>query len=289
MRTAPVLALALLVITAAPRAQSPPLPDEETFFAEVRKRLASNDRLMSRFSYRERSTELRLNPFGRMGTGPERVFEVYPHPEEELTYRRLVEEDGRPLAREEIEEQDREYLRELEEWKRRIEREGQSERDARLRKAEEALAKERELAREALDMFNFTIVGRDTWEGNPAIIVAFEARPEAQPRTREGRVAHAFKGRAWVHETEYQVMHVEATATRDVAFGWGIIARLHRGSEVRFTRRRVNGVWLPVETAFDGTGRALVVRKVSIHFRRKYYDYRPFDASELPARLSASF
>ena len=151
------------------------------------------------------------------------------------------------------------------------------------------LAKERELAREALDMFNFTIVGRDTWEGNPAIIVAFEARPEAQPRTREGRVAHAFKGRAWVHETEYQVMHVEATATRDVAFGWGIIARLHRGSEVRFTRRRVNGVWLPVETAFDGTGRALVVRKVSIHFRRKYYDYRPFDASELPARLSASF
>lgn len=282
-----LVALALLVIAAVPRAQSPPLPDQDTFFAEVRKRLASNDRLMSRFSYRERSTELKLNPFGHMGTGPERVFEVYPHPAEDLTYRRLVEEDGRTLTREELHEQDLKYLRELDEWKRRLEREGQSEREERLRKAEEALAKERELAREALDMFTFTIVARDTWEGNPAIVVAFEARPDARPRTREGRVARAFKGRAWVHETEYEVMHVEATATDDVGFGWGIIARLHRGSEVRFTRRRIAGVWLPVETAFDGTGRALLVRKVTIHFRRTYYDYRPFDVSELPARLAA--
>lgn len=289
MRTAPALvAIALLQITAMPRAQSPPLPDQDSFFAEVRKRLASNDRLMSRFSYRERSTELNLNPFGRMGSGPVRVFEVYPHPEDDLTYRRLIEEDGRALTREELAEQDHEYLEKLEDWKRRMAREGQSEREARLRKAEEALAKDRALAREALDMFTFTIVGRETWEGNPAIVIRFEARPDARPRSREGRVARAFAGRAWVHETEYQVMHVDAKATDDVSFGWGVIARLHRGSEVRFTRRRVGSVWLPVETSFDGTGRAVVVRKVSIHFRRTYYDYRPFEASDLPARLAES-
>jgi hypothetical protein len=289
MPTAPALvAIALLLITAMPRAQSPPLPDQDAFFAEVRKRLASNDRLMSRFSYRERSTELMLNPFGRMGTGPERVFEVYPHPEDHLTYRRLVEDNGRTLPREELAEQDRAYLSELEEWKRRLDREGQSEREERRRKAEESLAKDQALAREALDMFTFTMVGRDTWEGSPAIVIAFEARPDAQPRTREGRVARAFSGRAWVHETEYEVMHVAATATDDVSFGWGVIARLHRGSEVRFTRRRVAGVWLPAETSFDGTGRAILVRKVTIHFRRTYYDYRPFDASELPARLAES-
>ena len=51
------------------------------FFGEVQKRLASNDLIQSRYSYRERSTEVRLNPFGAMGTGPEMVYEVYPHPE----------------------------------------------------------------------------------------------------------------------------------------------------------------------------------------------------------------
>ncbi len=281
-----LVAMALLLNVTAPVAQSPPLPDQDAFFAEVRKRLASNDRIMSRFSYRERSTELELNPFGRMGTGPLVVHEVYPHPNDELSYRRLVERDGRPLTREELSEQDRRYLKELDDWRRRMAREGRSERDARTRKEAEALAKDEAQAGEALDMFTFTIAGRDTWEGQPAIVIRFEPRPDARPRSREGRIARAFAGQAWVHETEYEVMHVAATAIDDVSFGWGMIARLHKGSEVSFTRRKINGAWLPVETAFDGTGRALVVRKVTIHFRRAYYDYRPFEASELPARLS---
>jgi hypothetical protein len=282
------LLLAVLVsITAGLTAQtSPPLPDQEAFFAETRKRLASNDLIQSRYSFRERTTELRLNPFGRnMGTGPVNVYEVYPHPVEELTYRRLIERDGRPLSEAELDEQDRDYREKLRDWQERLAHEGKSDRIQRLQRAAEARKKDEAMAREAIEMFEFQIAGRETWQNEPAIVVTFKPRPDASPRTREGRVARAFTGRAWVHEFEYEVMNVEATAMDDVSFGWGMIAKLHRGYKARFTRRRIDGVWLPVESRFSGTGRALLFRRVVINFARDYYDYKPFDVTELPARL----
>jgi len=265
---------------------SAPLPDQDAFFAEARKRLASNDLIQSRYSYRERSTELHLNPFGRnLGTDGVQVYEVYPHPEDALTYRRLVEDDGRVLTRDELAEQDREYRAKLVAWQRRLSREGTTGRAVRMRKAEEAEQRDAALAREALDMFEFRITGRSTWENEPAVIVAFRPRPGVAPRSREGRVARAFAGQAWVHEHEYEVMNVEATAIEDVSFGWGMIAKLYKGSTARFTRRRIHGAWLPVETRFAGTGRAIVFRKLEIDFERDYYDYRPFEISQLAARL----
>ncbi len=274
-----------LLATGGASEQSLPLPDRDAFFAEVQKRLASNDIIQSRYSYRQKSTELKLNPFGRMGTGPVLVHEVYPHPDDKLTYRRLVERDGRPLSGAEIAEQDRAYLERLEEWNRRTAREGESARRLRLQRAKEGRERDEARAREALEMFDFAIAGRDTWDGQPAIIITFTPRPDARPRTREGRIARAFSGRAWIHEHEYEVMNVEATAIDDVSFGFGIIAKLHQGSSARFVRRRMGGRWMPVESRFEGTGRALLVRRVVIHFWREYSDYRPFEPDELPARL----
>jgi hypothetical protein len=290
-----LLLVALLAGTMGLAAQLPPpavatsprpLPDERQFLAEARKRLASNDLIQSGYSYRERTTELKLNPFGRsVGTGPAKVYEVYPHPEEGLTYRRLIERDGRPVPASELAEQDRQYRAKLADWQHRLAREGSSGRAERLRKTAEARQKDEALAREALDLFAFRIAGRDTWEDEPAIVVTFTPRPGVSPRTREGRVARAFTGRAWIHEFEYEVMNVDAKAIDDVSFGWGMIARIYKGSTARFTRRRIANAWLPVETRFDGTGRALMVRKVEIDFARDYYDYQPFEITDLPARL----
>jgi hypothetical protein len=132
-----------------------------------------------------------------------------------------------------------------------------------------------------------SLAGRATWQGEPAIVIAFEPRPGAPLRSREARIAHAFTGRVWVHEHEYEVMRIEATAVDDVSFGFGMIARLHKGLRASFERRRVDGVWLPSETRFTGTGRALLVRKLAIDFVRTYDSYRRFEPSELSTRLAA--
>jgi hypothetical protein len=268
------------------RAQSPPLPDRETFFAEVRKNLAANDRVQIRFSFRERTTEINLNPVGRMGTGPILVHEVYPQPDQELTYRRLIERDGRRLSAAELSSQDRKYLARLRQWRASLRDEGQDEREERLKKEAEMRERDQKQSREALELFDFRIEHRDTFEGQPAIIVSFTPKPSGRPRTREGRVAYGFAGRAWIHEPDREVMHVEARAIDDVSFGFGMIARLHDGSTAQFTRRRIDGVWLPVETRFRGTGRALLLRKVVFDYQRTYYGYRPYDPVDVEQLLA---
>jgi hypothetical protein len=220
-----------------------------------------------------------------MGTGPELVYEVYPHPNDELTYRRLVEREGRQLTAEEIHAQDRQYLERLAAWDRPMANEGSSDRLLRLRKAQDERLKDEARAREALDMFNFAIAGREIREGQPAIIITFTPKAHTEPRSREGRIASAFAGRVWVHEFEYEVMHVEAKAITDVSFGFGLIGRLHKGTTAVFTRRRIDGAWLPVQTDFEGTARALLFRKVVFDYARTYYGYQPFEPGDLPERL----
>ena len=56
---------------------------------------------------------------------------------------------------------------------------------------------------------------REMLEGRPAIVVRFQARPDAKPRTREGRIARAFTGLIWVDESAHEVRRIEATAQRN--------------------------------------------------------------------------
>jgi hypothetical protein len=288
-RTLVLLATLTATTTAALVGQSAAsLPDRETFLAEARKRLASNDLLQSRYSYRERVTEVRMNPFGKLGTGPLQIYEVYPVVPGDLTYRRLIERDGVRVPAAELLLADRQFLARYYQWQRDIAREGENERDARLKR--EAAAREKDLAqaKEAIGLFDFTLDRRDTLEGQPVIVVRFRPKPNAQPRSREARIASTFAGLAWIHEREFEVMRVEAEALDDTVFGYGIIARLHKGAKAVFTRRKFGDVWLPVETQVDGSGRAMLFRKVTFNYLRQYSDYRLFNPAELTERLGVA-
>lgn len=280
-------AAAVAAATLVPAHAQTPLPERAAFLAAVKARLATNDELRTRFAYRERRTDVSFNPFGRMGTGPVEVYEVFPGPAPELTYRRLVERGGQPLSAREIAEQDRRHLAKIEAFRRERARESPAQRAARLEREREAQAQARRERDEALALFEYTIVGRERHEGHPAIVVTFAPAPGARPRTREQRVAAAFKGRAWVHEHEHEIMRIEATAVDDVSFGLGMIARLHEGARATFVRRPLGfDRWLPVESRFEGTGRALLVRRVTFHYVHEYFDYRPFDGDQLAALLA---
>jgi hypothetical protein len=260
-----------------------PLPDPEAFFAAARERLASNALLWRRYKFTERRTELKLNPFGAMGTGAVEVFQVFPSVEQEMTYRRLIERDGQPVPAAEVAEQDREYAERYRDWQQALEREGAKDREARRRR--EAVTRQREeaKAKEVLNFFTFTLVRRETLNGEPTVVVHFEPKPGAgQPSSREARVAAVFSGDAWVHETEFEVIQVIATSKAPVSFGWGMIARLNEGAKVRMMRTRSHGVWLPAETRFSGSGRALVVRKVTLDYVSQYFDYAPSDPTVPP-------
>ena len=120
-----------------------------------------------------------------------------------------------------------------------------------------------------------SIARRDRLDGRDAIVAAFKPRRDANPRTREGRIARNFSGEIWIDEQTREVARIEATATDDVVYGYGMLARLNKGAKVSLRRERVDGdLWLPVSIRFNGEGRALLFRKLTIDFALDWFDYR---------------
>lgn len=240
------LVLGMLIAGSAAHTQtSQPLPDPEPFFAAVRDTLIRSQQEQRRYSYKERRTELRLNPFGRMGTGPTRVHEFIPTADPRVFYRRLLEEDGKELSNSPFE---------------RLQRRSRP--------------PSRSAFEDAISVLSFTIDRRETVAGRPAIVVKFSPRPDARPRTREGRLARAFTGYVWVDEQAQEVIRAEGTATDDLSFGYGLIARLGEGTTVTMVRKQVDGdLWLPVSVRFIGEGRALLFRRLNVDYVVEWFDY----------------
>ncbi len=246
-----MLAATLLMVAAPLIGQDGhPLPDSGPFFAEVRRNLADAQARENAFAYKERRTELHTNPFGRIGTGAARVYDVIPNADGTVLYRRLVERDGMPVVNGTVE---------------RIERRGRN-RPRNQTTIEDVVA--------ALD---FAIDRRETLDGRPTIVVRFSPRPSAKPKTREGRMAHAFEGQVWVNEAAREVEKVEARAVKSLSFGLGLVARLGEGTTISLTREQVGEFWMPTSMRLTGTGRAMVFRKLNLDFAVDWFDYRAPD------------
>jgi hypothetical protein len=221
------------------------LPAEEPFFNAVRENMARANREQFRYAYKERRTELHTNPFGRLGTGDVVVYDVTPGPEPSITFRKLLEKDGKPVLNSKPEREER-----------KVRREGPSTVD------------------DTVATLQFAIDRRESLNGRNAIVVRFEPRRDGKPQTREGKMAKAFKGFIWVDEAAQEVVKVEATAVDDLSYGL-FVARLGKGSVVSLKRERIDDhIWLPTSIKFKASGRALLVRKLNIDFAVEWFDYR---------------
>jgi hypothetical protein len=86
-----------------------------------------------------------------------------------------------------------------------------------------------------------------------------------------------FAGKAWVSETEYEVVRLEAEAIETASFGLGLLARVHKGSKAAFERRKVNGEeWLPASASYTASARVMLVRRLRIGGTMEFSDYRKF-------------
>lgn len=248
--------------------------DTAAFYAAVRENLARAQRVAHEFSYKERRTKLHTNPFGKLGTDGVELYQVYPCADPELTYRRLITRDGVPLSEKELTKQDREYRAKAADARLRLEKENDGRR--RERDATEASRRAQVMIEDVVAALQFTITGRGEHDGRAAIIVAFQARPQFRPETREGRTAQKFAGTIWIDPELHEVMHAEAKSTDDVAFGFGIVARLSKGAIGSLTRRPIEpGLWMPTSVRLTGSGRAvLFIRKWTIDYAIEWFDYQ---------------
>jgi hypothetical protein len=270
------IALALLALSlVAPAAQERPLPDYESFAAQVRAHLATDEERQSGYMFMERRTEQKLDGSGRSKDESIKVFETYPGLPGESRYRRLIEEDGKPVPQGALARQDRERQKKVESYAKRVATGAEREREARQRD------KERQQYKAAVDdlfrIYDIHMVRRESIEGHDTIFATLMPKDGVKPQTEDGKIMRHFKARAWISESDYELVRVEIEAIDDLSFGLGLLARVHKGTVATFQRRKVNNeIWLPEQVTWAASARVLLLKNLRLRGVEEFSGYRKF-------------
>ena len=267
--------LAVVLLVATTTAQERPLPDLNTFAAQVKAHLATDEERQSGYMFIERRTEQKVDAAGKPTSEEVKVFEVYPGLPGEARYRRLIEEDGRPLGSGTLAEQDRDRQKAVQAYL-----QSQST-ESRRQKAARQLEQTRRRYDAAVDdlfrIYEVRLIRREAIDGHGTILATLDPKPGVAPRTDDGKMMRKFKARAWVSESDYELVRVEAEAIEDLSFGLGLLARVHKGTVASYERRKVNSeVWLPSRVTWTASGRLLLLRRLRLRGISEFSGYRKF-------------
>jgi hypothetical protein len=264
-----------LMLAAAPLAQERPLPDYDSFAAQVRKRLATDEERQSSYTYIERRTEQKVDSSGRPTSSSVKVYEIYPGlPGQEL-YRRLIEEDNRPVPPDALARKDRDRQEDVEKYLQAQSSESQRQKAARER--DKARRRLNAAVDDLFRIYDIRMIRREPVDGHGTILASLSPRPGVKPQTDDGKVMQNFKALAWISESDYEIVRVEIEAVDDLSFGLGLLARVHKGTTATFERRKVNNeAWLPAKVTWTASGRLLLLRRLRIRGVSEFSGYKKF-------------
>jgi hypothetical protein len=272
-----LLAALPLLTNALSAARLQPPPDLDAFARKVREVIRLEYAEPIRFNYLEQGQDVDISMFGKVSVGPMKTFEVRQNPPGEA-WRRLIAVDGKPLAAAELARADAEHQRLLRKKADREKSETSRQRAARLKRDADELRERDEILDDAERVFAFSFIARETVDGQPMVVVGLTPRPNARVTTSDGQRMKQFAGKLWVSEGDYRLARVQLHAIDSVSVGWGVVARVERGSGFDFVRRKVAGAWVASELTIEATGRTLMFRTFQIKSVTKYSDHQPFIA-----------
>jgi hypothetical protein len=282
------LLVCTLAATVAVTAQGGPstgrtLPDLQPFLQQVRARLQPDDARQVGYAFTYTERKVKYDSKGRPGAASVTITESYPgFAPGEPRWDRVIEEEGHKVPEADLQQKDAERRKEAEAFARRLQ--DPRERARLVREREEDHRKARERIDDVFRVFDIAIVGREAIEGHDTIVVSLTPRPAASPRTREGRWMKAFKGRAWLSESEYELARLDVEAVDSVSIGLGLVARMHKGSTASFSRRKVDGdAWLPARAEYRFNAQVLLFKSMREGGTVDFSNYRRFSVDTTTA------
>ena len=252
-----------------------PLPDLNPFILQVKAKLATDEALQSGYMYNERTTTEKVDGSGRTVHTSEKLLEVYPGLPGEPPYRRVIEEDGHPVPADKLASADRKRQRAVESYANELATSAGARKDAERRDREHH--EEAEAIDDIFRVYAIQLVGRDTLDGEQTIVATLTPKADAKPRTDDGKMMRHFRVRAWISENEYEIVRVELEAIDDLSIGWGMFARIHKGAQATYQRRKINNeAWLPADVTWTGSARVLLLKHLRERGRSQFFGYRKF-------------
>jgi hypothetical protein len=251
-----------------------PAFDAKDFARRVHAAIQLDYQIQKNFTYLERRRDIKISKLGNVTVGPLRTFEVYPSDQPGGTYKRLIEQDGKPLPAHELARRDAEHARDLREAEADLRSGNSRQQSAGLREEETEQRETDAILADAFAVFQPTYIGRETIDGKAVLVVDVKPRPDAHVKTREGRWMKHFGGRIWVDADDYAIVKVDMRAFEDISIGWGVIGRINKGCRVFYSRTRFEHAWLPAELTYDASGRTLLFRPFQLTATTTFSGYK---------------
>ena len=126
-------------------------------------------------------------------------------------------------------------------------------------------------------VYDIRMVRREAIDGHDTIVATLTPKPGVKPLTDDGKIMRHFKARAWISESDYELVRVEIEAIDTLSIGLGLLARVHKGTVATYERRKVNNeAWLPAEVTWTASARVALVRRLRLRGVSEFSNYRKF-------------
>ena len=266
------------LLTATPAAQDPPLPQLQPFLAQARTRLQTDNERRRAYIYVETQRERKLDGSGRTRSEKVKVVESYPPlPGEDERWERVLEENGRRKTEAEVARQDAERQKTAEAVAKRLTSPNPADRAKAARAYEQSRKEALDRINDVFVVYDVAMVGRERIEGRDTIALTLEPKPNSKPVTREGKWMQYFRCRAWISESDHELVKANVEAIRDANIGFGVLARMNTGTVMTFTRRFINNeVWLPARVDYTIKARVLMLKRFLQGGTIEFSNYRKF-------------
>jgi hypothetical protein len=270
--------VAAALLSGRPSAQDRPLPDLQAFLAQARTRLQTDNERQRSYSYVETQRQRKLDGKGGVRSESVKVVESYPPlPGEGERWERVLEEDGRRKTEAELARQDEERRKKAEELARRLTTQNPGDRAKVVRAYQQYRKEALDRINDVFVVYDIKMTGRERLDGHDTIALTLDPKPKARPATRDGKWMQYFRCRAWISETDYELVKLSVEAIRDANIGFGMLGRMNKGTEMTFTRRFVNDeVWLPARADYTIKARVLMLKRFLQGGTIEFSNYRKF-------------
>ena len=251
------LVLALMALPLAAAAQNDLSADEIMQRAVHR---AATHESMPAYLYTKRTLTEELDGSGNVKNRAERLYQVLV--ESGASYLKLTRVNGQDLSAAQLKKQEdrelaqRQKLADAPEGKRGDERENF-------------------VTAELVDKYNFTLLGRETFNGRTVYALSFAAKTNLPSHKLTDRFLNHIAGKVWVDADEFEIAKLDLHLTAEVTLWGGMIGTLRQGTYSLERTRLADGAWF--DSASRGTfeGRKLLepmllrTRSDSSDFRRR--------------------
>jgi hypothetical protein len=117
------------------------------------------------------------------------------------------------------------------------------------------------------------VIGKD---GDELVRLKFRPNPKYAPPSRTEQVLEGMQGTMLVDASRYRIARIDGTLYKDVAFGWGILGHLDKGSHFLVEQGDLgDGSWDIRKMSLAFTGKILLFKHLDIKSTETLKDFRP--------------